>query len=114
MEIDWYPPPPPAIREFDLTMATVPFASGWNRGLSRPLEIVARTLDLAVLPPKVVSLAIRRQMVPTRSFLFDAAAEPPAWLAPKCGLAMEPAPVSGEPSRATLQGHQAEAARRCH
>ena len=113
MEIDWYPPPPPAIREFDLTMATVPFASGWNRGLSRPLEIVARTLDLAVLPPKVVSLAIRRQMVPTRSFVFDAArasglAGAEVW--PGNGTSSG----LGEPSRATLQGRQAEAARRCH
>ncbi|MGO8753313.1 MAG: DEAD/DEAH box helicase [Thermoguttaceae bacterium] len=100
MEIDWYPPPPPAVREFDLTMATVPLATGWNRGLSRPLEIATRTLDLAVLPPKVVSLAIRRQIVPTRSFLFDAAAEAPGWLAPKGGPALESTPVSGTPSRA--------------
>ena len=95
MGFDWYPPAAPIVRDFDLALAAIPFATGWNGALSRGVEIASDSLDLAIVRPKVVSLAVARRLPPVRSFHFESSAEPPAWLSQQGERGHETATPSG-------------------
>lgn len=68
--VSWQAPAQPHVISEDLSLVTVPFATGWNRALARPEAIGTETLPLRIAAPRVVSIPIRRPKIPVRSFFF--------------------------------------------
>lgn len=86
-------------RSIPLAIEPAVYATGWNRGLSRPTEISVESCDLAVAPPRAVSIPIRRPAVRVKSYLFS----PPQ---------LAPPPAKAEPAAAPTQPGT-ESGRKC-
>jgi len=102
----WQPEPPPAAFQIHTALETVPFVTGWNRALSRPVEVKVHRPRLSDPPPRVISVAIRRQPVRVRSFTFAEPARPCVDLPPgstRSAAAMRP----HAEDRSTCRAHTA-------
>jgi len=97
-EFSWHPPAPPETRELAVSLVPRPFVTGWNRGLGRLGEVAARSLAVALPPPRTISIPIRKAPLATRSFAFsEPVALPGDWSAPpaKAGPAAAKVHASG-------------------
>jgi SNF2 family DNA or RNA helicase len=93
-ELAWSPIAQPPVFDVDVTLKVLPFVTGWNRAIRRPVEVEVRDLRCASAAPEVVSLVIKPEPVTTRSFTFadpDGASSATAWNPPPA-----PAPAVGQ------------------
>jgi SNF2 family DNA or RNA helicase len=84
-------------------LKTEPLVTGWNRALGRPLEIPVNSLAWAPMAPRVVSMFIDAELIPTRSFAFAEPAEGPAGstAGPAASAASRPGGAAGLGQRPT-------------
>ncbi len=66
----WVAPPAPEVVPIDVGLRAEVFSTGWNRALARGPNLGEREIRLAIDPPKVVTIPIRRPPVRVRSFHF--------------------------------------------